>query len=333
LLDQSYEQFSQETLDLAQKPARQAISQIFLSALEETKILAKADEAVAKQLSGLFKSYLLECRKDTHALSMLPPGRFLMPGDLEDSPALTFAPLPKPEAKPASDSLYELMQRRFEAYKRVVVKPFFVDHFARLDRQVVMVDALQALNAGSEAIQDLEHALTSILKCFRPGSGSWLSGLLGNRLDRILFAATKADHLHQSDHDKLERFLDRLVHEAQERVKVAGAEIETLAIAAVRATREAKITENGVRLPAIAGTPIEGETIDGDIFDGIRDVAVFPGDFPDKENSPEDQEALSPVRFVRFRPPKLERKQDGSFYLPHIRLDRALDFIIGDKLA
>ena len=30
---------------------------------------------------------------DEHALSMLPPGRFLMPGDLEGSPALTFAPL------------------------------------------------------------------------------------------------------------------------------------------------------------------------------------------------------------------------------------------------
>ena len=36
---------------------------------------------------------------------MLPPGRFLMPGDLEGSPALTFAPLdirrttPRPRAR------------------------------------------------------------------------------------------------------------------------------------------------------------------------------------------------------------------------------------------
>ena len=32
-------------------------------------------------------------RDDVYALSTLPPGRFLMPGDLEGSPALTFAPL------------------------------------------------------------------------------------------------------------------------------------------------------------------------------------------------------------------------------------------------
>ena len=52
-----------------------------------------ADEAVAERLSDLFKAYLRETRADPHALSTLPPGRFLMPGDLAGSPALTFAPL------------------------------------------------------------------------------------------------------------------------------------------------------------------------------------------------------------------------------------------------
>jgi predicted YcjX-like family ATPase len=37
---------------------------------------------------------------------------------------------------------------------------------------------------------------------------------------------------------------------------------------------------------------------------------------------------------VRFRPPKIERTADGvSLSLPHIRLDRALQFLIGDELA
>ena len=52
-----------------------------------------ADEALAETLSDLFKAYLREARADPHALSTLPPGRFLMPGDLAGSPALTFAPL------------------------------------------------------------------------------------------------------------------------------------------------------------------------------------------------------------------------------------------------
>ena len=37
------------------------------------------------------------------------------------------------------------MERRYEAYKDVVVRPFFREHFARLDRQIVLVDALAAL--------------------------------------------------------------------------------------------------------------------------------------------------------------------------------------------
>ena len=79
----------------------------------------------------------------------LPPGRFLMPGDLEGSPALTFAPLPLAEgAEIAPGSLAAMMERRYEAYKTHVVRPFFRDHFSRLDRQIVLVDALAALNSG-----------------------------------------------------------------------------------------------------------------------------------------------------------------------------------------
>ena len=49
-------------------------------------------------------------------------------------------------------SLARMMARRYEAYKSVVVRPFFRDHFARLDRQIVLVDVLTALNAGPAAV-------------------------------------------------------------------------------------------------------------------------------------------------------------------------------------
>ena len=45
-----------------------------------------------------------------------------------------------------------MMARRYEAYKAHVVRPFFRDHFARLDRQIVLVDALSALNSGPAAV-------------------------------------------------------------------------------------------------------------------------------------------------------------------------------------
>ena len=220
-------------------------------------------------------------------------------------------------------------------------------------------------------MRDLETALTDILGCFRPGRASWLASILTRRIDRILFAATKADHLHHSDHDRLEAILRRLVGRAIERAEFAGADVDVLAMAAVRATREGVVNKGRNGLPTILGTPLPGETVDGDDFDGKTEIAMFPGDLPkdpelffkdvesdsegeDPQAESEDEdvesiskrrhrvapkkdvnaENLSPVRFVRFRPPKLERSADGMrLTLPHIRLDRALQFLIGDRLA
>src|SRR5207342_725493 len=137
-----------------------------------------------------------------------PPGRFLMSGNLADTPALTFAPLEVASDGTAPDgSLWAMMRRRYEAYKDVVVRPFFHNHFARLDRQIVLVDTLAAFNAGPAALRDLEGALAAILDCFRAGRRSWLSNIFRPRIDRILFAATKADHVHHVNHDRLERIL------------------------------------------------------------------------------------------------------------------------------
>jgi hypothetical protein len=39
------------------------------------------------------------------------------------------------------------------------------------------------------------------------------------------------------------------------------------------------------------------------------------------------------LAFVRFRPPRLERTAEGlTLSLPHIRLDRTLQFLLGDRL-
>src|SRR5262249_59285389 len=99
--------------------------------------------------ASLVTEYPRACRDGRFAMSLLPPGRFLMPGNLAASPALTFAPLDVPTGGTAPEgSLWAMMVRRFEAYKDVVVRPFFRDHFARLDRQIVLVDALAAVTSA-----------------------------------------------------------------------------------------------------------------------------------------------------------------------------------------
>ena len=211
LLNKSFEQWSAESLALSREAARAKLATPWHDHLATLSAEGRADEQAALTSAKLFTDYLRACRDERFAMSLLPPGRFLMPGNLANSPALTFAPLDVPADGTAPEgSLWAMMVRRYEAYKDVVVRPFFRDHFARLDRQIVLVDALAAFNAGPEALHDLEAALAGILDCFRIGRSTFFSSLFRPRIDRILFAATKADHLHHSSHDRLEAILRRI---------------------------------------------------------------------------------------------------------------------------
>mgnify|MGYP001044190284 CR=1 FL=1 len=343
LLGKSFNEFSREAFEMAVLPVRSDLSQSWRELSGTIDANADADEMTARRLAESFALYLKACKHDERALSTLPPGRFLMPGDLEGSPALTFAPLPGlGDGRARPGSLHAMMERRYEAYRTHVIKPFFREHIARLDRQIVLIDALQALNSGPAAMADLERAATEILACFRPGRGNVLSDLFSRRIDRILVAATKADHLHHESHDRLQAIVRRLADRAIARANFTGAAVDVVAMAAVRATREGTVKQGKETLPVIIGTPLEGERIDGEVFDGKTETAIFPGDLPDNINAVFEQADAQlqrsppepPVRFVRFRPPKLERTAEGvTLSLPHIRLDRALQFLIGDQLA
>jgi uncharacterized protein len=336
LLGKTYAQWSRETLEASAKASRAMLAADWRGYLASLDPAAPAQEDQARKSAELFTSYLRRAREDVYALSTLPPGRFLMPGDLEGSPALTFAPLPVDEgAEFAPRSLAGMMERRYKAYKTYVVRPFFRDHFSRLDRQIVLVDALSALNSGPAAMHDLENALGEVLQAFRAGRSSLIATMFRPRIDRILFAATKADHLHHSSHDRLEDILRVLTGRAIARAEGVGAKIDVIALAAIRATREAKIRHAGETLDAIIGVPEAGEKLDGQVFDGRSEAAVFPGQLPADPQLVFAGEAIAlpeaqnDWRFVRFRPPIIA----PGACPPQIRLDRALEFLLGDRLA
>jgi len=344
LLTKSYEKWASESLRLSRQRQRADFAKDWHSYLSTLNPEGMEDEQQALTATRLFTEYLRACRDNNYAISLLPPGRFLMPGDLANTPALTFAPLElSGEGPPPAGSLWAMMRRRYESYKSVVVRPFFRDHFVRLDRQIVLVDALAAINAGPEALLDLEQALGQVLDCFQTGRKTILSALLRPRIDRLLLAAAKADQLHHTSHDRLETILKRVTEHAMARAEVAGAQVDVVALAAIRATREATVRRGRQELPCVLGVPIAGETMAGEIFDGETEVAIFPGDLPNDPDAllrPKNRSRGSisspqspDFRFLRVRPPLLEFTEKGGPALPHIRLDRALQFLIGDRLV
>ncbi len=342
LLEQSYAEWSRESIALASKPARREVSAEWRRHLDTLDPAAPQDEQAALEAARVFTAFLAAARQAEPALSTLGPGRFLLPGDLAGSPLLTFVPLDMPEGFTAPrNSMAAMMERRFESYKAHVVKPFFRDHFSRLDRQIVLVDVLAALNSGTAAVEELSRALEASLRAFRPGARSWLASILPRRIDRVLFAASKADHLPSSSHDRLEAVLQLMTEEAARRVTFAGATVGVIALAALRATREVEARQNGERLACIRGVPMAGEQVGDKRFDGSTEVALFPGDLPADPRqalTPAGQDLIGQVNFVRFRPPLLgpgagdTETQVWSRIWPHVRLDRALQFLIGDRL-
>ena len=94
------------------------------------------------------------------------------------------------------------------------------------------------------------------------------------------------------------------------------------------------MSEGGETLNTIIGTPMQGETLDGVTYDGKTEIALFPGDLPERPDSLFEDGAPVALNFLRFTPPQdLERNVNGDVVLPHIRFDRALDYLIGDWLA
>ena len=111
-----------------------------------------------------------------------------------------------------------------------------------------------------------------------------------------------------------------------------------MALAALRATREAEAKLGRQRLPCIVGVPLPGERLAGKTFDGRAEAAVFPGDLPEDAARLLADTAFAAmpdsVHFLKFRPARvsLESPSGEEPALPHIRLDRAIEFLIGDRL-
>ena len=313
LLDKTYEQWCDETL---KRMAGRAEAADFLALYESTDGAEPHNEAKAQALAKAFTTYLNTAREA--GWSDCTPGRFLLPGDLEGSPVLTFAPV---KGDGPRKSLRREMERRFSAYKSKVVRPFFRDHFARIDRQVVLVDALGAMHRGRPAVRELRDTMSGLMEAFRPGRNRFLKKLIGGRrVEKIMFAATKVDHLHHKQHGDLAAFMDSLVRQSRDRADFAGAQTASMCLASLRATTETTVKRNGEPL----------DCVQGHVLGKDSPVAFHPGIVPKSLTEVLEAEGRFGLKDVNFQPAPLTLLPGQG--PPHIRLDRAAKFLIGDML-
>ncbi|WP_339724945.1 YcjX family protein [uncultured Paraglaciecola sp.] len=323
LLEMNYAQWSSHCEEELKDPKRNVLAKSFFAALSDFDLNAKGDELALQNIAELYTQYLIDCQANGYQL--LQPGRFILPGELSGAPVLHFFPVSSEQLElqnvdlshPAKDSNAALLMQRYKHYKTQVVQPFYKEHFKRFDRQVVLVDCLSALNRGFHSYQDLQKALDWLMGSFQYGSSNILNRLFQPKIDKLVFAASKADHITPDQQTNLVKLLESMLHSARKQIQYDGVVTESTAISAIRASKSGLGQLNGESIPVLQGRNTQGDAI-----------TLYPGEVPQSCPAPEFW-TQQQFEFPKLSPPVM----NSEHVLPHIRMDQILDFLLADKLT
>ena len=111
--------------------------------------------------------------------------------------------------------------------------------------------------------------------------------------------------------------LQQLVQEAWQHAAFEGISMDCVGLASIQATESGLVDYKGEKLPALKGNRLS---------DG-QPLMFYPGEVP-KRLPNEQFWQTQGFQFEDFRPRLTPMDQP----LPHIRMDSALEFLLGDKL-
>jgi len=284
----------------------------FLAFLRVLPVTAPADEALARSGHLLYRA-LLRTLRDKAGLSLLQPGRFLMPPPGGEPPWLEFFPYP------GDGPLAALLRSRYEAYVEAVRTQLFSPAFGQVNALVVLADLLSALHDGPAAFADTTAALAEVAEALRWRGPAllpnWLAAVLGFGISRVAFVASKSDHVAERQRGNLAALAAALTRLPIGRfVRTAS-----FAVAAVRCTEDVVWTLEGHPVSAVRGRLLGAE----------RAGRSYPGEVPDKPPGPEFW-AHPFLALPDFEPMRLPLGGRGG--VPNVNLDALLAFLLEDVL-
>ena len=326
LMNQSFEDWSAAAIATARAPAR-AAQAARLARRARGRRPRRARSTRPPPAASRPPSPPISPPPRAAGLSSVAPGRFLMPGDLEGSPALTFSPLPKPARRPSALALARL---------RAALRGLQ----ARGGRAVLPQPLRPARPPGGADRRARRHPR-------RPARGR--GPARGDGRDPRLLPPgpallARADPRPAHRPHPLRRDQGRLPapHAARppRRDRRGAGQGRPRPRASSAAPRPGRSRSPACAPPSSRPSPATAARSTwcaaGSIDTG-EEVALFPGDLP------EDPAAiLAPARqgarrLDRRRLPRHPLRAAAAAAgagdgLPHIRLDRAAEFLIGDRL-
>lgn len=322
LMSQSFQEWSQAQ-QLVHHGKRAELAQAWLQAVEKLDLFAKTDENQLAEISEKYTAYLLECKAS--GMQYIQPGRFVLPTEaMKGAPVYQFFPLlnvsendwQQLEASPAH-SAFHTLKKRYQTYQQKIVKPFYEDYFSQFDRQVILADCLTPLNHGFDAFMEMKLGLQQLFKHFHYGNRSLFHRLFASQIDKLLFIATKADHITSDQLPNLESLMRQLVQEGGRYADFEGIETGYHAISAIRATDSVLVNQNGQQIKAIRGVRSSDK----------KQVTLYPGSVPNRLPD-EKYWQFNQFEFDQFEPKAVDFDQP----IAHLRMDSVLQFLLADLL-
>ena len=322
LLDQDYRAWSAATWARLADQGNDGARALSRAWCEATSAMPEAIDDRARAYGRLIR----ELKGDRFGWAWLTPGRGLTWSEDEwIASGCAFFPLPPEELGPGP--VLAALAQRYQRYVETLVKPFYRNHLRNLDRQIVLVDLLGALARGPESFHGMREALGRILEHFRYGGWRLLQPMLGRRIVRAMVAAAKADLVTASQLPALRSLLRETVDwSVMKQLKdyQHATEERTLyfigCLASIVCTEERIGTFGSVQVPVLRGR----------VLGAAEEQILVPSDVPPALPLP----ARWPERgykYYPFEPPDLSAFGQRAF--PHLGLDKALQFLIGDKVA
>ncbi|PAJ73152.1 nucleoside triphosphate hydrolase [Pseudoalteromonas sp. NBT06-2] len=317
MLSLNFEQWCQQQFELLKQNPRAEYSQELLEKLATLDLDAPVDESKLAEIAQMYKALLQRFKKDSK-LTILQPGRMLIPGDLDGAPLLMFFPINFNEReKIVEGSNLAHLKKRYQAYIKEVVTPFYENYFCRFDRQIILVDLLTALTQGANVLAEQGRAIEQLIAHFNYGQSSFIKRLFSPKIDKLLFAANKSDHLSTEHHKDLAILLNSIVQQAKNELKFDGVQVETMAMSSICATKVVEVKDkSGKAIKCIYGKEMQSG----------QWITYLPAQPPMRVLSQHEwpKEGFS---FPEFYP---QLTFDNN--LRHIRLDHVCEFLLGDKL-
>lgn len=318
MLNQSFEEWSEFCFNLSEKKPRDELSKEFMEVISKVNTKSIYNEELSNELYTKYRDYLLTCKSDKYGLNLLQPGRFIM-GDTKLIPE--FTPLPPIFNLDSleGNSLYMTYKNRYDDYVNRFVKRFNLDYFSKFDRQIVLVDVLKTLKKGYECFEDMLESVKMIMSIYTYGRLNFISRFFHNKIDKVIFCATKADHVANNQHNNYRSLLELIVEESRREIDIKGVDTICTIISSIKSTTSVTKEHDGRRLSCLKGRLIGEE----------HESIIYPGEVPEVFPTKDDWDAEY-FDFPDFAPISFPPVKTKS--VSNIRLDEVIYHLIGDKL-